>query len=156
MRPYADYAQLLKTLCIDYEFYGVGIEINELESAFDTIPEIRKWKITADSQRPDTISFLAQKGFHIVAAEKGPGSVEDGIAFLRGFEEIIIHPKCRGAVDNFNNYKWKTDRITNEILPIPAAGSDHVPDSLRYALEPYIKRKVSIFDIDYRNVNLGF
>ena len=141
-------------LYVDYEFYAVGIEINELERAFDTIPEIRKWKITADSQRPDTISFLNQKGFDIVGAEKGKGSLEDGIQFLRGFEEIIIHPRCRGAIDNLSNYKWKQDRITNEILPIPAAGSDHVPDSLRYALEPYIKQKVTIFDIQWENIKI--
>lgn len=128
-------------LFIDYEFYAVGIEINELERAFDTVPESRKWKITADSERPDTISFMHRKGFNIVGAEKGKGSVEDGIQFLRGFEQIVIHPRCRGAVDNFTNYKWKQDRITQEILPIPADGSDHWPDSARYALEGYVKAK---------------
>lgn len=128
-------------LFIDYEFYGHGVELNELERAFDTVPESRKWKITSDSERPDTISFMRRKGFNIVGAEKGKGSVEDGIQFLRGFEEIIIHPRCRGAIDNFTNYKWKTDRITQEILPIPAEGSDHWPDSARYALETYIKAK---------------
>lgn len=126
-------------LYIDYEFYAVGVEINELERAFDTVPESRKWQITADSERPDTISFMRQKGFNIIGAKKGKGSVEDGIQFLRSFEKIIIHPRCRGAVDNFGNYKWKTDRITQEILPIPADGSDHWPDSARYALEGYIK-----------------
>ena len=80
--------------------------------------------------------------------------MEEGIDFLRSFEKIIIHPRCRGAIDNFSNYKWKQDKLTNAILPIPAAGSDHVPDSLRYTLEPYIKNKVSIFDIDYSKVNV--
>ena len=84
---------------------------------------------------------MQRKGFNIVGAEKGKGSVEDGIQFLRGFEEIIIHPRCRGAVDNFANYKWKRDRVTNEILPIPADGSDHWPDTARYALESYVKSK---------------
>ncbi len=45
-----------RKLYIDHEFYAVGIEINELERAFDTIPEIRKWKIIADSERPDTLT----------------------------------------------------------------------------------------------------
>lgn len=129
-------------LYLDYEFYAVGVEINELERAFDTVPGSRKWRIIADSERPDTISYLRGKGFTIVGAEKGKGSVEDGIQFLRGFEKIVIHPRCRGAVDNFSNYKWKQDRITQEILPIPADGSDHWPDAARYALEPYIKSKV--------------
>ena len=128
-------------LYIDHEFYGVGVEINELERAFDSVPESRKWKITADSERPDTISFMRGKGFNIVGAEKGKGSVEDGIQFIRGFERIIIHPRCRGTIDNFSNYKWKRDRITQDILAIPAEGSDHVPDACRYALERYIKAK---------------
>lgn len=143
-----------RKLFIEYEAYGVGIEIEELPAFYDTVPGSRKWKIVADSQRPDTISYLAQRGFHIVGAEKGKGSVEDGIEFIRSFEEIIIHPRCRGAIDNFTNYKWKQDRITQEILPIPAAGSDHWPDTARYALESYIKRKATIFDIDYSNIRL--
>ena len=128
-------------LYIDHEFYAVGVEITELERAFDTVPGSRKWRITADSERPDTISFLARKGFNITGAEKGKGSVEDGIEFLRSFEKIIIHPRCRGAIDNFSNYRWKQDKITQEILPIPADGSDHWPDSARYALEQYVRHK---------------
>jgi len=128
-------------LFIDHEFYGTGVEINELEAAFDTVPESRKWKITADSNRPDTISHMRKLGFNIVGAEKGKGSVDDGIQFLRGFEEIIIHPRCRGAMDNFSNYKWKQDSITKENLPIPVKSSDHWPDTARYALEKYIKSK---------------
>jgi phage terminase large subunit len=128
-------------LFIDHEFYGVGVEINELESAFDSVPESRKWKITADCERPDTISFMRRRGFNIAGALKGKGSVEDGIQFIRGFERVVIHPRCRGAVDNFCNYKWKQDRITQEILPVPADGSDHWPDAARYALEGYIRAK---------------
>lgn len=130
-----------KTLFIDHEAYGVGVEIDDLERFYDAVPGSRKWKIIADSERPDTISHLRRRGFNIVGAEKGKGSVEDGIAFLRSFEAIIIHPRCRGAVDNFQNYKWKTDRITGEVLPVPAEGSDHWPDAARYALEPYVKAK---------------
>lgn len=129
-------------LYIDHEFYAVGVEITELERAFDTVPGSRKWKIVGDCERPDTISYLRQRGFNIVGAEKGKGSVEDGIEFIRSFEAIVIHPRCRGSIDNFTNYRWKRDRVTNEILPIPADGSDHAPDSARYALESYIKAKV--------------
>ena len=131
-------------LFIDHEFYGVGVEIGrEMIAAVDSVPGTRRWKIIADSERPDTISYLRRQGFNIVGAKKGKGSVEDGIQFLRGFEEIVIHPRCRGAVDNFSNYKWKQDRITQEILSIPADGSDHWPDTARYALEAYIKQNVA-------------
>ena len=130
-----------KTLFIDYEAYGHGVEIEDLPDFYDSIPESRKWKITADSERPDTISFLSGKGFHIVGAKKGKGSVEDGITFIRGFERIVIHPRCKHTATDFGNYRWKRDKITQEILPIPAEGSDHAPDAERYALEDYIKSK---------------
>ena len=131
-----------RTLFIDYEAYGVGVEIEETPMLFDSIPEIRKWVITADSARPETISYMRHHGFNINGAEKGPGSVEDGIEFLRSFEAIIIHPRCKNSYKDFNNYKWKVDRITNEILPIPVDSSNHVPDACRYALEKYIKSNV--------------
>jgi phage terminase large subunit len=131
-----------KTLFIDQEFYGHGVEITELERCFDSVPESRKWKITGDSERPDTISYMRRQGFNIIGAQKGKGSVEDGIEFLRGFERIVIHPRCKGAIDNFTNYKWKQDKNTQEILPVPADGSDHWPDCARYALEEYIKSNI--------------
>jgi phage terminase large subunit len=144
-------------LYIDYEAFGHGVELDDLHQFFASVPDSDKWKIIADSQRPDTISFLTRPfkakngtyypGYNIVGAEKGKGSVEDGIQFLRGFEEIVVHPRCTGAKDNFENYKWKQDKITNEVLPIPEKGSDHWPDAARYALEPYTKAKVSIFDV---------
>jgi phage terminase large subunit len=138
-----------RKLYIDYEAYGHGIELLDLPQFFKTVPGAfeSEWKIIADSARPDTINFLRQEGFCIEGAEKGKGSVEDGIEFIRSFEEIIIHPRCTGTKDNFENYKWKQDKITGEILPIPAPGSDHAPDAVRYALESYIKNKVSCFDV---------
>lgn len=149
-------------LYIDKEAYGVGVEISQLHKFFATVPESNRWQTVADSARPDTISFLSQyykdkdgieyPGYDIVGAEKGKGSVEDGIEFLRSFEQIIIHPDCRGSIDNFSNYRWKQDPITKAILPIPEKGNDHVPDACRYGLERYIKQKVSVFDLNYKQV----
>lgn len=134
-----------KRLYIDHEAYGFGVEIPELPVFFDSVPGSRTWEIRADSARPETISYMRGQGFDIFGAEKGPGSVEDGIQFLRGFDAIVIHPRCPGAKDNFLNYKWKKDRVTGKILPIPDKGSDHWPDAARYALEPYIKQKEFFF-----------
>ena len=139
------------TLYIDHEAYAHGIEITELPAFFRTVPGIGpdtpNWKIIADSERPDTISYLHNEGFDIEGAEKGKGSVEDGIQFIRGFKEIIIHPRFVHTIEDFENYRWKRDKITDEILPIPKEGSDHAPDACRYALERYIKRVVSCWDV---------
>ena len=130
-----------RKLFIDYEAYGVGVEIEEIPVLFDSVPLSRKWKIISDSARPETISYMFRHGFRIVGAEKGAGSVEDGIQFLRSFEEIILHSRCPRSFNDYNNYKWKTDKITGEILPIPVDSSNHATDATRYALEDYIKAK---------------
>lgn len=136
-----------RTLYIDREFYGYGIEIDDLPRCFDLVDGSRKWTIRGDSARPDTISYMANKGFMCIGAEKGPNSVEDGIEFLKNFSAIIIHPSCTGSAGDFGNYRWKVDRITEEILPIPVDKSNHACDAARYALEPYMKGQVSIFDV---------
>ena len=134
-------------LFIDYEFYSDTVEIDQLPECYKAVPKSDEWIIRGDASRPDTISYLNNHGYNVEAAEKGPGSVEDGIAFLRSFEKIVIHPRCKGAIHDFGNYKHKQDRLTREVLPILIDKHNHIPDSLRYALEPYIKSEVSILDV---------
>jgi phage terminase large subunit len=83
---------------------------------------------------------MRRAGFNIHAAAKWPGSVEDGIATLRGFEKIVIHERCKHAIDAMKLYRYKTDRITGDVLPILLHDYSHVPDALRYALDGVIKR----------------
>ena len=137
-----------RTLYIDYEFYGYHVEIEQLPDALRTLPAVnRNFKVTADNARPETISYLANKGFNIEGCEKGKGSVEDGIEFLKSFEAIVIHPRCTGTIKDFSNYRWKTDRVTGMILPIPLDSSNHSPDACRYALEPWMKATATIYDV---------
>lgn len=137
----------LKDLYIDQEVYGRGIELEEMPVVLSKIPDVKKWEIGADSSRPDTISYLKNKGFRIVGAEKGEGSVDDGITFLRGFNRIIVHKRCPGAKHDFLNYKWKRDKITDAILPIPIDKDNHACDDARYAIWRYIKHKTSSFEV---------
>jgi len=144
-----------RILYIDSEFYGYGIEIDDHPKCWDTVPKSREWTIRGDSARPDTISYMANHGFQCVGAEKSPGSVEDGIEFLKNFEAIIIHPDCKGSVGDFSNYRWKVDRTTEQVLPIPIDKSNHACDAARYAMEPYMKAQTSIFELNYQDISTG-
>lgn len=128
-------------LYIEYEAYGQHTELDHMPELYDTIPGVRDWPIKADSARPETISYLKRQGFNISAAEKWQGSVEDGIAHLRGFDEIIIHPRCKNVAREARLWSYKTDRITGEVLPKLADGNEHCWDGIRYSLDGYIKRK---------------
>ena len=123
-----------RTLYVDREVYKVGCEIDATPALFDKIPGCRKWPIRADSARPETISYMQRQGFNIVSALKGAGSVEDGVEFLKS-HDIVVHPDCRHTIDELSLYSYKVDKLTDEVLPVLEDKSNHVIDSLRYALE---------------------
>lgn len=125
-------------LYIEREAYGVGVELDHMSAFYDEIPEARKWPIKADSARPETISYLKRQGFNISAAKKWQGSVEDGITYLRGFKQIIIHPRCKETAKEARLYSYKTDRITGEVLPVIEDAYNHCWDAVRYGLDGYI------------------
>lgn len=135
-------------LYIDQESFGHGVEIDETPALFDKIPTARKWPIKADCSRPETISYIKRTGFNIAPADKWTGSVEDGIAYLKGFKKIYIHPRCKNTIKEFTLYSYKVDRQTQDILPVIVDAFNHGIDSVRYALDGMIKKKPrGMFDI---------
>jgi phage terminase large subunit len=126
-------------LMIEYEAWALQCELDDLPALARTIPDIEKYVIRADPSRPETISHLASKGqLRIQAAEAWKGSVEDGIAFLRSFEQIVIHPRCTHHIEEFRLYSYKRDRLTGDVLPEVVDKHNHCIDTDRYALEPMI------------------
>jgi phage terminase large subunit len=125
------------------ESYRYHLELDDTPRTWQAeLPGIERHTVRADSARPDSISYVRRHGIpRIVPAEKGSGSIEDGIQFLRSFEEIVIHPRCKGAIAEARNYKWKTNRA-GDILPEPVDRDNHGWDSVRYALEPLIKGRL--------------
>lgn len=124
-----------RRLYVDYEAYMVGCEIDQLPDLFDRVPESRKWFITADSARPETISYMRRHGYpKINAAVKGAKSLEEGVEFLKSFD-IIVHPRCVHTIDELTLYSYKTDPLTGLVLPILEDKKNHVIDALRYACE---------------------
>jgi phage terminase large subunit len=161
-----------KRLYIDRDLYQVGVEIDHLPSFFDglvcgckinpaqaltpytmIVPPtckapaehgcMRRWPIVADSARPETISFLRRHGYtRIEAAKKGQNSVKEGVLFLQGYE-IIIHPRCMNAIDEFSTYSYVTEEVVDSVtgllterpLPLFQDKKNHIIDPARYAVE---------------------
>lgn len=128
-----------KTLCIDYEAYQIGCEIDHLPALFSKVPDSTKWPIRADSARPETISYLKRHGFPLMEpATKGPNSVKEGVIFLQSYD-IVIHPRCRHAIDEFTLYSYVVERLTGIVTNVLEDKKNHVIDSVRYAVENYRK-----------------
>ena len=66
---------------------------------------------------------------------KGTGSIEEGVEFLRTYD-IKVHPRCRHTIDELTLYSFKTDKLTDRVLPVLADKDNHVIDALRYSIEP--------------------
>jgi phage terminase large subunit len=123
-----------RKLFVDQEAWQVGCEIDHLPKLFDTIEGSRKFLIRADSARPETVSYMVRQGFKIIPAIKGPGSIEDGVEFLRSFD-IVVHPRCAKVINELTLYAYKVDEHTGDILPVLDDKNNHTIDALRYALE---------------------
>ena len=124
-----------RTLYVMHEAYRVGCEIDSLPDLFASVPEAERWPLTADSSRPETISYMRKHGFpKILAAVKGKRSVEEGVEFLQAYD-ILVHPRCVHTIQELTLYSYKTDPLTGLVLPVLADKDNHVIDSLRYACE---------------------
>lgn len=135
-------------LYVDREAYGVGVELDETPQLFDSIETARKWPIKADSARPETISYMSRHGFRVSAAKKWAGSIEDGLAVLKSFEKIVIHPSCKHTADEFRLYSYKVDKNNGDVLPVIVDANDHCIDAIRYSLDGYIRAGHGTLNID--------
>src|SRR6266481_1386313 len=135
---------------VDYEAYQVGCEIVNLPTLFTSIPDAERWPIIADSARPETISHLKRHGFpRIQAAIKGARSLEEGVEFIKSFD-LIIHQRCKHLIDELTLYCYKTDPLTNAVIPILADKHNHCIDALRYACEA-VRRVTKLKKVEVTN-----
>jgi phage terminase large subunit len=131
-----------KRLWVEYDAGMIGLELDDTAEYLNKrIPDFGKYKIRADSARPESISYLKRHGLPFcVGVEKGKGSVEDGIEHIKSYNEVIIHPRCKNTLSEFRLYSYKTDRLTGEVQPVPVDDNNHYIDALRYALRPLMSK----------------
>jgi phage terminase large subunit len=139
-----------RLLYIDREVYEVGCEIDNTPALFDKlnderIPNVRKWTMRGDSARPETISYMNRQGFTLVAATKGAGSVDEGVAFLKSID-IVVHPDCKHVINELMFYSYKIDPLTLKVIPVLLDKKNHMIDAIRYALEDARKSIHGIID----------
>lgn len=126
-------------LYIDHEVSEVGVEIDALPAFFSRVPGLSTHVCRADSSRPDTIDYCRRHGLpKMEPVRKGANSIEEGIAYIRQFRRIVIHPRCENLIDEMENYSYKVDPRTEDVLPTVIDAYNHLQDSLRYALRPLI------------------
>lgn len=89
-------------------------------------------KIYADSAEPKSIQELRDLGWDVVAAEKGPGSVNVGIDNLIASEVFYTEESANMAIE-VQEYKWALDK-NKESTNIPVDKFNHLMDAGRYGI----------------------
>lgn len=136
-------------LYITHEMFKKHLEIDHTAEFLEkSLPDLKKHVIIADSANPGLISFIKRQNYYIEAAEKGKGSVEDGIEYIKSFDKVIIHPRCVNIIEEFTLYSYKVDERSGDITCDIVDAYNHGIDALRYALERCMKKT---YNNDYKS-----
>lgn len=145
-----------RCLWVEHESYARQLELDNTAAQWaQDVPGHADYVSRADSARPESISYLARHGVpNIRSAPKWSGSVMDGIAHLRQYDRIVIHPRCTHTAEEARLWRYKTDPASGDPLPIILPGHDHCMDAIRYALAPLILNRTA--PIEYKSSGKGF
>lgn len=98
----------------------------------DTLKNIDRALVIADSAEPKSIDEIRAYGINILPAEKGSGSINQGIQYVQN-QQISVTKKSINIIKEYRNYLWETDK-NGKILNTPESGYDHSMDAIRYGL----------------------
>jgi phage terminase large subunit len=87
--------------------------------------------VYCDSAEPKSIAELVEYEIQALPAIKGPGSINQGIQYLKQFK-IIIDRECQNHINEISQYHWMKDKEGNA-TNTPVKKRDHCMDALRYA-----------------------
>ena len=94
--------------------------------------------IICDSAGVDAIAQLQAAGYNAIPCFKGPGSIENGIAGLQGFD-IFLTKDSKNFIHERNSYKYK--KVQGRWTNVPIDKFNHCWDALRYWYQHFFKQK---------------
>jgi phage terminase large subunit len=89
--------------------------------------------VVADSAEPKSIAEMLEHGVQIIGANKGSGSVNQGIQYIQD-QRMSVTKKSVNIIKAYRNYMWKTDK-EGTILDKPEHDFSDSMDAIRYAME---------------------
>ena len=96
--------------------------------------------VTCDSAENKSIADYRAFGINARPAEKGPGSIRNGMKWLQSLNHIYIDPiRCPDTNREFSKYEYVLDKDGNPTSSYPDE-NNHSIDMTRYAMEPVWKR----------------
>jgi phage terminase large subunit len=117
---------------LDEQLYQKGMHNQQIAELIKNLKDPQTLVI-ADSAEPKSIDELKLYGANVLGAEKGPGSINQGINFLQG-KRVSVTKRSTNLIREYRNYMWKFDKDGHQ-LAVPEPGNDHLMDAIRYAMQ---------------------
>ena len=112
-----------------------GQKISNKRAADIIAPRARGRVIGADSAEPKSIAEMRGYGLNVIAAKKGPDSVDYGIQYLQRLSKIYIDKRrAPNTYREFVGYEYERNREGEFISAYPDK-DNHTIDAVRYGLE---------------------
>ena len=110
--------------------YKKGLSNRQIADIFLNLPEAL---VVPDSAEPKSNDELIAYGIGILPAQKGQGSVNQGIQVVQS-QRISVTKRSSNIIKEYQNYLWEVDR-NDKVINSPEGGFDHLMDAGRYSME---------------------
>lgn len=115
---------------VDEITYQKGLSNKQIADILNNQP---KALVIPDSAEPKSNDELVSYGINLLPANKGQGSVLQGIQYVQ-HQRISVTKRSVNIIKEYRNFLWKTDK-NGKILNEPEHEFKHSMDAIAYALE---------------------
>lgn len=122
------------------QIQGAEAEEGIVSWMFDKLGLDKKIELVCDTNRPKKIALLRRKGFTALPADKGPGSVEDGIDALMNLN-VFYTSDSENIEYEQENYSREVDKY-GVVQEEPEDVDNHTMDAIRYIVARLIQRGI--------------
>jgi phage terminase large subunit len=119
-------------IILDEQLYQKGLSNKQIADLIGNLPNPGTL-VVADSSEPKSIDELSLYGVNVIPANKGQGSVTQGIQKLQD-QRVSITKRSINGIKEYRNYMWMTDK-NGKILNVPIDLWNHFLDATRYGNE---------------------
>lgn len=138
---------------LDERLYQWRMSNEAIAEFIQSLPD-RQTLIIGDSSEPKSIEQLQGLGINIIGANKGQGSINQGIQFVQG-SKISYTKRSLNLTKEYRRYMWLKDRLTGKFINKAADVDNHLLDALRYALESYLPQPGEDEAVEASTGNIG-
>lgn len=121
---------------LDEVLYQKGMTNKQIADVLNA--QEQKVLTIADSAEPKSIDELRLYGCSVIPANKGQGSVLQGIQYIQD-QRISITKRSVNIINEYRNYLWKTDK-DGKVLNEPEHQFSHSMDALRYGFNGLLEK----------------